>query len=109
MSTGERGQTGSMGTGGLNVGDRRAVKLTIRNKLGLHARPATAFAQTAGGFACAVTVTKDAETFDGKSVMELMLLAATQGTEIEVAAEGDDADACLQELVRLVERGFDED
>ena len=91
------------------MGDRRAVKLTIRNKLGLHARPATAFAQTAGTFACAVTVTKDADSYDGKSIMELMMLAATQGTEIEVAAEGDDADACLDELTKLVERGFDED
>lgn len=89
--------------------NRRAVKVTIRNKLGLHARPATAFAQTAGGFSCAVTVIKDNESFDGKSVMELMMLAATKGTELEVSAEGDDAEACLDELTKLVERGFDEE
>ncbi|MEZ6319293.1 MAG: HPr family phosphocarrier protein [Phycisphaerales bacterium] len=91
------------------MGDRRAVKLTIRNKLGLHARPATAFVETASAFACNVTVSRGDESFDGKSVMELMMLAATAGTEIEVTAEGADADACLDELTKLVDRGFDED
>ncbi|MEM9558701.1 MAG: HPr family phosphocarrier protein [Planctomycetota bacterium] len=49
------------------------------------------------------------EHVDGKSIMEIMLLAATQGTEIEVIVEGDDAGACLAELTALVNRGFDEE
>lgn len=89
--------------------DRHAVKLTIRNKLGLHARPATAFADVANAHASAVTVRKGDETFDGKSIMELMMLAATKGTEIDVEAVGEDAKACLEALQALVERGFDEE
>ncbi|MEQ8769218.1 MAG: HPr family phosphocarrier protein [Phycisphaerales bacterium] len=89
--------------------DRHAAKLTIRNKLGLHARPATAFADVANAYACVVTVRKGDETFDGKSIMELMMLAATQGTEIDVEAVGDGAADCLASLTDLVNRGFDED
>lgn len=89
--------------------ERRAVKLTISNKLGLHARPATAFADVTNGYGCTVTVHKGGETFDGKSVMELMMLAATCGTEIEVVAEGDDAQDCLDALTALVARHFDEE
>ena len=89
--------------------DRHAVKLTIRNKYGLHARPATTFAQTAMGFGCDVRVARGDEVSDGKSVMELMMLAATAGTEIEITAEGDDAEDCLRQLADLGNRGFDED
>ena len=75
----------------------------------MHARPATDFATIAGGYAAQVRVRTTEEDADGKSVMELMLLAATKGTEIEVVCDGTDAQDCLASLVALVERGFDEE
>ena len=83
-------------------------KLKITNRYGLHARPATDFAQAAAGFESNVTVKYDDEEADGKSVMELMMLAATQGTEIEIMCSGPDAQDALSYLAELVARGFDE-
>ncbi|MEM9560365.1 MAG: HPr family phosphocarrier protein, partial [Planctomycetota bacterium] len=69
--------------------ERCAAKLKIRNRLGLHARPAMAFVDTASGYTSSVRIHRGDEHVDGKSIMEIMLLAATQGTEIEVIVEGD--------------------
>jgi len=91
------------------VSDSCSAKLTIPNRYGLHARPATDFAALAGGFAAAVRVRANDEDADGKSVMELMFLAATKGTQIEVECQGADAQACLDALRGLVEDGFHED
>lgn len=88
---------------------RASAKVIIRNQLGLHARPATLLADVAAGFAAAVTITRDDERVDGKSIMHLMMLAATRGTELHVTAEGPDAQACIDAIVDLVNRGFDED
>lgn len=89
--------------------ERCAAKLTIRNRLGLHARPAMAFVDTANAYTSNVRIHRGEEDVDGKSIMEIMLLAATQGTEIEVIVEGNDAAACLADLSGLVNRGFDEE
>ena len=89
--------------------DHASVQVVIVNKLGLHARPAMAFAETAGKYRADVKICRAGQAIDGKSVMEIMLLAATAGTQLEIRAEGDDADACLAELKELVARGFDED
>lgn len=83
--------------------------MTIRNRLGLHARPAMEFVDVASCFTAAVTVTREDQTVDGKSIMQMMLLAATQGTTLEVLAEGDDADAAMAALADLVNSGFGED
>ena len=91
------------------MGETCTSRLTLKNRSGLHARPATDFATTAAGFTAEVVVRANNEQADGKSVMELMLLAATQGTELEVVCTGDDARACLDHLAALVARGFDED
>lgn len=89
--------------------EMRSAKLTIVNKYGMHARPATDFVAAAERFACEVVVrTPDAQA-DGKSIMELMMLAATRGTQIEVVCTGDDAEHCLGHLSDLVARGFDEE
>ena len=89
---------------------RCETRATIRNELGLHARPAMVFAQTAAQHGCDVLVSKNGlDPIDGKSVMHIMLLAATKGTELVIAAEGDDAQACCDKLRELIERGFDED
>lgn len=84
-------------------------KVKIVNRYGLHARPATDFAQAANGFVSDVRVRNDDDDADGKSVMELMMLAATQGTELELTCVGEDAKAALEHLASLVSRGFDED
>jgi phosphocarrier protein len=91
------------------VPEHASVHVVIVNKLGMHARPAMAFAETAGKYRSGVKICRGGQAIDGKSVMEIMLLAATAGTELEILAEGDDAEACLAELKELVARGFDDD
>lgn len=91
------------------MAERAAVKVTIVNRLGLHARPATEFVDVACGFECDVTVSKAGESVCGKSIMEMMMLAATQGTELDIVAEGADAEACVAALAKLVANGFGED
>lgn len=81
----------------------------IVNRLGLHARPAMAFVDLASTFRSAVTLTKGSETVDGKSIMEIMMLAATKGTRLELRCQGDDADQAADALADLVARGFEED
>ncbi len=81
----------------------------IVNRLGLHARPAMAFVDLASTFGCKVSLTKGAETVDGKSIMEIMMLAATKGTRLEMCCEGQDAEAAAGALAELVARGFEEE
>ena len=81
----------------------------ITNRYGMHARPAMAFAEIAMRYGATVRVRKGDQEVDGKSIMELMLLAATKDASIEIICEGDDADDCLDTLRALVERGFDEE
>ena len=61
----------------------------IRNKLGLHARAAAQFVGLTAGFKSDVTILKDGQSVNGKSIMGLMMLGASQGTDIEVEAEGE--------------------
>ncbi len=91
------------------MGEVAAVKVTIVNRLGLHARPATEFVDLASSFASEVWVSKGDERVGGKSIMEMMMLAATKGTELEVTATGVDAKACVRALAKLVADGFGED
>lgn len=91
------------------MAERAAIRVTIANRLGLHARPATEFVDVASRFSSAVTVCKGEERVCGKSIMEMMMLAATQGTELEIVAEGDDAHECVAALARLVTSGFGEE
>lgn len=86
-----------------------SVNVTIVNALGLHARPAMILVDTAAAFSCDVRIRKGDTDVDGKSIMEVMLLAATRGTELEITATGGDAAQCCDELRELVARGFDED
>jgi phosphocarrier protein len=77
-------------------------KVTIMNPQGLHIRPASAFAQLAGTFRSHVKVWKDAQGVDGRSPLELLLLAALPGTELIVEVTGDDAETALQALADLL-------
>ncbi|HMN97194.1 MAG TPA: HPr family phosphocarrier protein [Phycisphaerales bacterium] len=93
------------------MSERVIAIVKIVNRLGLHARPAMAFVQRATDFDCSVRVRRvDAdEMLDGKSIMQLMMLAATQGTEIEIVAEGPQASAAIEALSGLVASRFDEE
>lgn len=88
---------------------RAQVTVTIVNRLGLHARPAMTFVDAAQAYKCSVKVQKGDFFVDGKSIMEMMMLAATKGTKLDVTCEGDDADACSRALAKLVAEGFGED
>jgi len=84
-------------------------KLTIQNKLGIHARPAAQFVRVASRFAADVTVEKDEESVDGKSIMGLMMLAVGWGAEITVTADGADEAAAMDALEELINNKFGED
>lgn len=84
-------------------------RVTISNSLGLHARPAMSFVDTANSFTSDIRVSKGDQEVDGKSIMQMMMLAATQGTELTLRVQGPDADEALAALGELVDRKFDED
>ncbi len=83
-------------------------KLTILNKLGIHARPAAQFVRVASRFQADVTVEKDDESVDGKSIMGLMMLAVGCGAEITVIADGADEEQAMAALEELVAGKFGE-
>lgn len=89
----------------------QSARTTIVNRLGLHARPAMSFVEEAARFVAAISVRKvaDGEEVDGKSILHMLMLAGTCGTEIEIAADGPDEQEALAALVRLVESRFGED
>ncbi len=82
--------------------------LKIRNRLGLHARAAVKFVQLASRFRSEVTVEKEGQAVNGKSIMGLLTLVAAFGMEVTIAAEGPDAAEALAALAALVDVGFDE-
>ena len=81
----------------------------IVNELGLHARAATKFVQTANRFKCDVDVEKDGQVVNGKSIMGVLMLVAAKGTSIMIRARGADAVACVEALGDLVKGRFGED
>jgi phosphocarrier protein HPr len=84
-------------------------ELAIRNRLGLHARAAAKFVQTASRFRSAVKIRKNGEEVDGKSILGILLLAASQGTEIVVAVTGEDEAEAFAAVEDLLARSFDEE
>ena len=85
-----------------------SARVRIVNKLGLHARPAMAFVDLANGYDATVRLRKGDEEVDGRAIMEIMMLAATEGTELDITTDGAQAEECLEALKALVDRGFDE-
>ena len=83
-----------------------AVKVT--NPLGLHARAAARFVHTASGFQSVIRVGRAGREMDGKSIMGILLLSASHGTQITISASGVDEVEAIESLRALVERGFDE-
>ena len=82
--------------------------LRIRNRLGLHARAAARFVHTASRFRSQVSASRDGRTMDGKSILGILLLAAPQGTEIELLVDGPDEAEAMAALEALVADGFGE-
>lgn len=90
--------------------DQEPVERTfvIGNKLGLHARPAAVFVQTANRFEASIEIQKEDLKIDGKSIMGIMTLAAEMGSSITVRATGKDAVLALEALGKLIESNFGE-
>lgn len=82
--------------------------ITIVNKLGLHARAAAKLVATASPFQSSVRIQKGEREVDGKSIMSVMLLAASKGTEVDVIVEGPDEQEALDAVCALIDNRFDE-
>ncbi|CRI65158.1 Phosphotransferase system, phosphocarrier HPr protein [Thiocapsa sp. KS1] len=83
-------------------------EIEILNKLGLHARAAAKLVQCAGRFASHVEIERRGQSVNGKSIMGVMMLAASQGTRITVAAAGEDEDAAMAAIEALIGDRFGE-
>lgn len=81
----------------------------IKNRLGMHARPAALFVQEAAKFKSQILVVKEGLEVNGKSVMGLMLLAAEGGSKLTIKADGPDEAAALDAISKVFDRKFDED
>ena len=77
-------------------------KLEVKNKQGLHARPAAMFVQVANKFDSRITVKRDDEEVNGKSIMGILMLGAEKGSEIIIEADGDDAALAIAELEKIL-------
>ena len=86
-----------------------SANITIINKLGLHARAAAKFVKLASRFSSNIDLVRDNRTVNGKSIMGIMMLAASQGSELVLQVDGDDADEALTALTELINNRFDED
>jgi phosphocarrier protein len=84
-------------------------ELRIPNRLGLHARAAARFVQTAARFRSRVMAGREGRVMDGKSILGMLLLAAAQGTTLEVAIDGPDEGEAMAALAALVASGFGEE
>jgi len=87
----------------------KSVDVVIQNKLGLHARAAAKLVQLSNQFSSKITLIKDAEHADAKNMMEVLMLAGTQGTPLRVTADGGDAEEALAEIAQLIGNKFEEE
>ena len=83
-------------------------KITIINKLGLHARAAAKFVATASKYTSELIIVKNNQKVNGKSIMGVMMLAASKGTELEIIADGEDEISLINEIETLINNFFDE-
>ncbi len=82
--------------------------LTIENKTGIHARPASIFVQTAGQFNSVITIKANGKSADAKSILKIMSMGLVKGTEVTISAEGDDEADAVDALAKLIESRFGE-
>jgi phosphocarrier protein len=83
--------------------------VTIINKLGLHARAAARFVTLASSFASEIKVARNGQEVNGKSIMGVMMLAASRGTDVTLMVNGDDERQAIEKLAELIEQRFGED
>ena len=83
-------------------------EVTVKNEVGLHARPATYFIQKANEFKCGIWVEKDERRVNAKSLLGVLSLGIVGGTTIRIIADGADEEQAVSGLVKLVESGFAE-
>jgi phosphocarrier protein len=83
--------------------------VTIINKLGLHARAAARFVTVASSFSSSIDIAKDGQKVNGKSIMGVMMLAASRGTELTIITEGSDETEAADSLAKLVTGRFGEE
>ncbi|HEY5926889.1 MAG TPA: HPr family phosphocarrier protein [Kofleriaceae bacterium] len=83
-------------------------KVLIQNELGLHARAATKLVQLASKFPCEITLSKDGNEVNGKSIMGVLMLVASKGTAIVLRAKGDKAQEAIEALTKLIDDKFGE-
>jgi phosphocarrier protein len=83
--------------------------ITIKNRAGIHARPAALLVQTTKDFTSNIYFEKDSDRINAKSIMGIITLGAAYGTEIKIIAEGEDEQAAVEALVRLFESKFEEE
>jgi phosphocarrier protein len=84
------------------------TEVVVKNRLGLHARPAAAFVKITNRYNSEITVSKNGFEVNGKSIMGVMMLGASQGSQLRLRAEGEDAEALIREIVDLVNSKFNE-
>ena len=85
------------------------TNITIINKLGLHARAASKFVITASTFACSIRAGREGKMVDGKSIMAIMMLAASKGSDLELHFDGKDEQQAFEAITTLINNYFDED
>ena len=85
------------------------TKIMIVNKYGLHARAAAKFVSTASSFCSSISLGRDGQLVDGKSIMSVMMLAASKDTELDLAIQGEDEQEALAALTGLIDNYFGED
>lgn len=83
-------------------------EVLVVNKLGLHARAAAKLVKLASSFQSSIQLVRDSHCVNGKSIMGVMMLAASKGTTLELVADGEDEEQALKSLVSLFETGFEE-
>lgn len=84
------------------------IEVTLNNKLGLHARAAAKLVNTATSFSSDITIKKDSQSANGKSIMAVMMLAASCGTPLTISADGQDEQDALKAIEQLISDRFDE-
>ncbi|MGD0724138.1 MAG: HPr family phosphocarrier protein [Spirochaetia bacterium] len=83
--------------------------VTIRNRAGMHARPAALLVKTASGFSCQIYIEKDSERVNGKSIMGVITLGATYNTPLKIIADGPDEAQAVDAIERLFASRFEEE
>jgi phosphocarrier protein len=91
------------------AGDKRAAIVRIKNKRGLHARASAKIVEAAARFQSEIMVIKDGQAVNARSIMGLMMLAASLGSDVEITAEGPDADEAMTAIIALAEAKFGEE